>query len=205
MTLKQIFWTPPQKTEEFSFLYFQTNNEIWWSFKSILAFCAIKLTSGRVLEKYNLSAKPLSELNPQKSFLPKNTLFVSLETTLAFLNQWNQTEKKLDEITFCQLQEVLTNPTGTDMKKPERKQKKEKTRVFSNRAEYEKDLIEIVRTSLTLALTAQDFLCKQKPVQLTDIELLKEYNVQVKEYIEGLPIQTESSRNNFIDIEVLES
>ena len=49
---------------------------------------------------------------------------------------------------------------------------------------------------------APEILCKEKTITLTDIELFNEYISKLPEYVADLPVQTLSTRNNYIDVEV---
>ena len=215
MSLKQVLCTFSPKSSSHQFLYYETSSEIWWCVPSLFSFCELRGSPTKVFQKYGMGTvfkKAFVDFHPSKRFLAKQTSFISTETALLFLTKWHEKQKTLNSETFALLQNTLTSPQGTPVEKrvtatsassrSSKKNSSEASKITIPRSSYQQTLITMIRTSLSFSLAAQELLCENKPVALEDIDLFKEYLSQLQEYVEDLPIQIPSHRNDFIDIEV---
>ncbi len=208
MTLKQVLWTCPVTFRSHTFVYYEINAERWWCVPSFLKFYGIKSSSQKGLQNYGLGNVPkklFSDFKPLKNFLANKTSFILTEDAMIWLKKWQEKQKKLELESFKLLEETLLSPQGVLVEKRltfTSKNKLPKFEFRDNRPEFEETLLALVRTSLSFSLVAKDLLCQKKPITLNDIELFQEYASQLTQYIQDLPIQTPSVRNDFIDIEV---
>lgn len=206
MTLKQVLWVSPKTASPYSFFYIETNSEYWWRFSSILQFCKLATSPSRVLKKYGVSkqvVKQFQDFQLAKPLIPKQTVFVSTTTVLNFLNQWKKTQDVSMEEVVSSLTEMLRNPHGTEITQFKKvgKSKQNSKRTVSQPSPVETALIAIVRTSLTTSVLAQQCLTTEKTLHLADIQLLKEFQSQISEYIDELASYQTFSNDEYIDIE----
>lgn len=213
MSLKQVLWTSSTKSSFHTFVYYETNSEIWWCLPSLFSFCEVTGSSTKVFGNYqmkNVFKKTFGEFQPTKKFISNQTSLVSTETALTFLKKWNEKQKSLDSKTFGLLEKLITAPQGTlvEQRMVLTKKKLAPTlKITKIRSESQETLIRLVRTSLTFSLVAQEILQEKKPVSSDDINLLTNYIFQLQEYLADLrsPAKTAIDPHDFIDIEVNET
>jgi hypothetical protein len=202
MSLHYYLWQSPYRADYVSFVYWETSTEKWWCLSPLLKYYGVKTPLLRLLQKYKLADQPMhrwGDFAPPRRGFSKQTLLISTSTFVQFLDAWNRDQLRFTPNDLAEFKSELQMAKGSPGLPPG-----EAIEAISDsyvkRPEPEHTLLQLIRVSLTISLTANEFLEGSKRLSGWDVSLFKEYISQLSEYVEDLPLQTLSTKNDFIDV-----